>query len=73
MLAQSIFINNKGQTQLVPKVEVKKLLGHSPDLCDATALAVYAMNHSLESTNAHQAEHAAAVAEKYMNIFNVYN
>lgn len=73
MLAQSIFINNKGQTQLVPKDEVKKLLGHSPDLCDATALAVYAMNHSLELTNAHQAEHAAAVAERYMNMFNAFN
>lgn len=46
MLAQSVFINNRGQQQLVPKEDVKKVLGHSPDLCDAVALAVYAMNHS---------------------------
>ena len=45
LLAQSVFINNKGQQQLVPKEEVKEILGHSPDLCDAIALAVYAMNH----------------------------
>jgi hypothetical protein len=44
-LAQSVFINNKGQQQLVPKEDVKKILGHSPDRCDAVALAVYAMNH----------------------------
>lgn len=46
LLAQSVFINNKGNQQLVPKEEVKKILGHSPDLCDAVALAVYAMNHN---------------------------
>jgi hypothetical protein len=46
LLAQSVFINNKGNQQLVPKEEVKKILGHSPDLCDAVALALYAMNHN---------------------------
>lgn len=46
LLAQSVFINNKGNQQLVPKDDVKKVLGHSPDLCDAVALAVYAMNHN---------------------------
>ena len=46
LLAQSVFINNKGNQQLVPKEEVKKILGHSPDLCDSVALAVYAMNHN---------------------------
>lgn len=45
MLAQTVFINNRGQQQLVPKEDVKKILGHSPDRCDAVALAVYAMNH----------------------------
>lgn len=45
LLAQAIFINNKGMAQLMPKEEVKKILGHSPDMCDAVALAVYAMNH----------------------------
>lgn len=46
LLAQSVFINNKGNQQLVPKEEVKKILGHSPDLCDSVALALYAMNHN---------------------------
>lgn len=46
MLAQTVFINNRGQQQLVPKEDVKKILGHSPDRCDAVALAVYAMNHN---------------------------
>lgn len=47
MLAQSVFINNRGQPQLVPKEDVKKLLGHSPDRCDAVVLAIYAMNHGI--------------------------
>lgn len=46
LLAQSVVINSKGQQQLVPKDEVKKILGHSPDLADALALAVYALNHN---------------------------
>ena len=50
MLAQAVSINNRGQQQLVPKEDVKKVLGHSPDLCDAVALAVYAMNHSVVTT-----------------------
>lgn len=45
LLAQSAFINNRGLVALLPKEDVKKILGHSPDLCDAVALAVYAMNH----------------------------
>ena len=45
LLAQSAFINNRGLVALLPKEDVKKIIGHSPDLCDAVALAVYAMNH----------------------------
>lgn len=45
LLAQGVSINKRGQQQLLPKEDVKKILGHSPDLCDALALAVYAMNH----------------------------
>ena len=50
MLAQAVSINNRGQQQLVPKEDAKKVLGHSPDLCDAVALAVYAMNHPVVTT-----------------------
>jgi hypothetical protein len=45
LLAQSAYINNRGLVALLPKEDVKKILGNSPDLCDAVALAVYAMNH----------------------------
>lgn len=45
LIAQGVTINKRGQQQLLPKEEVKKILGHSPDLADALALAVYAKNH----------------------------
>ena len=45
LLAQGVAINKRGQQQLLPKEDVKKILGHSPDLADALALAVYSMNH----------------------------
>lgn len=72
MLAQAMFINNRGQGQLVPKDEVKKILGHSPDLCDAVALAVYAMNHG-EQMPEYNARKAAEVADKYLSYFRFYN
>lgn len=72
MLAQALFINNKGQGQLVPKDDVKKILGHSPDLCDAVALAVYAMNHG-EQMPEYSAQKAADIANKYLAYFNRYN
>lgn len=72
MLAQALFINNRGQGQLVPKDDVKKILGHSPDLCDAVALAVYAMNHG-EQMPEYSAKKAADIANKYLAYFNRYN
>ena len=64
LLAQSMFINNKGQAQLVPKEDVKKILGHSPDLCDAVALAIYAMNHTESQVMTQQ--QAEAVVDEYL-------
>ena len=72
MLAQALFINNRGQGQLVPKDDVKKILGHSPDLCDAVALAVYAMNHG-EQMPEYSAKKATDIANKYLAYFNRYN
>lgn len=72
MLAQGLFINNKGQVQLVPKADVKKILGHSPDLCDAVALAVYAMNHA-EQMSEYDARKASDIADRYLRYFNLYN
>jgi hypothetical protein len=72
MLAQALFINNRGQGQLVPKDDVKKILGHSPDLCDAVALAVYAMNHG-EQMPEYNVKKAQEVAARYLAYFNRYN
>ena len=72
MLAQALFINNRGQGQLVPKDDVKKILGHSPDLCDAVALAVYAMNHG-EQMPEYSAKKATEIANKYLSLWTRYN
>ena len=65
LLAQGVAINHRGQQQLLPKEDVKKILGHSPDLCDAVALAVYAMNHD-SASNTYSARQAADIAAKYL-------
>lgn len=67
LLAQSVFINNKGQQQLVPKEDVKKILGHSPDKADAVALAVYAMNHASDP-KAMTDKQAEAVVDEYLRL-----
>jgi hypothetical protein len=66
LLAQSVFINNKGQQQLVPKEDVKKILGHSPDRADAVALAVYAMKHAENKVITDK--QAEAVADEYLRL-----
>lgn len=71
LLAQSVSINGRGLLQLGPKDLVKKAIGHSPDICDACALAVYAMNHS--DTKIDEIQHASAVADKYLRAFNLAN
>jgi hypothetical protein len=67
LLAQGVSINKRGQQQLLPKEDVKKILGHSPDLCDALALAVYAMNHEAEIHNLTPAE-SLDVALRFVTI-----
>ena len=67
LLAQGVAINKRGQQQLLPKEDVKKILGHSPDLCDALALAVYAMNHESEIHNLTPAE-SLDVALRFVTI-----
>lgn len=62
MLAQEVFINNKGMQQLLPKEDVKKILGHSPDRCDALVLAIYAMNHG------NQQEDYEKSADEYLKL-----
>lgn len=62
-IAQEITINNKGQSILVPKKDIKEVLGHSPDYSDAVSLALYAKNHGQIDRNE---EYSNAVDEYLM-------
>ena len=66
-IAQEITINNKGQSSLISKKDIKEVLGHSPDYSDAVSLALYAKNHGQID---HNEEYSNAVDE-YLTI--VYN
>lgn len=66
ILAMQVEINKKGQQQLLPKELAKKILGHSPDLADAVALAVYAKNHDVAKPNeGYSTEKARSVLDRY--------
>lgn len=66
ILAMQVEINKKGQRSLLPKELAKKILGHSPDLADAVALAVYAKNHGgAKSDGGYSAEKARSVLDRY--------
>jgi len=66
ILAMQVEINKKGQQQLLPKELAKKILGHSPDLADAVALAVYAKNHDqAKPTEGYSTEKARSVLDRY--------
>ena len=62
-IAQELTINNKGQSTLVPKKDIKEVLGHSPDYSDAVSLALYAKNHGQIDRNE---EYSNAVDEYLM-------
>lgn len=67
LLAHQVTIDNRGRQALLPKDLVKKQLGgKSPDMADAVALAVYAMNHGGANGSA-TAEKAQDVASRYLN------
>lgn len=66
-IAQEITINNKGQSTLVPKKDIKEVLGHSPDYSDAVALAVYAKNHGQIN---HNEDYSNAVDEYLTLVYN---
>lgn len=66
-IAQEITINNKGQSTLVPKKDIKEVLGHSPDYSDAVSLALYAKNHGQIDRNA---EYSNAVDEYLSLVYN---
>lgn len=71
ILAMQVAINKRGQQQLLPKELAKKILGHSPDLADATALAVYAKNHcGQDGPGGISAEKAEEIQNRYLQYFN---
>lgn len=66
-IAQEITINNKGQSSLISKKDIKEVLGHSPDYSDAVSLALYAKNHGQIDRNE---EYSNAVDEYLTLVYN---
>jgi hypothetical protein len=55
-----VFVNERGKLQIIPKEDIRKNIGRSPDRADALVLAIHAMLHPNPSTN------AAEVANRVM-------
>lgn len=71
LLAHQVTIDNRGRQSLLPKDLVKKQLGgKSPDMADAVALAVYAMNHGGSASGSYTADKARAIGDKYLQLFS---
>lgn len=67
LLAHQVTIDNRGRQSLLPKDLVKKQLGgKSPDMADAVALAVYAMNHGGATSGSYTADKARDIGSKYL-------
>lgn len=72
LLAHQVAIDKRGRQSLLPKELVKKQLGgKSPDMADAVALAVYAMNHGGVTNGSYSAEKAAEIGSKYLNLLGL--
>lgn len=59
----SYIVNNQGKKALVPKDEIKAIIGHSPDELDALALSFYGSNDSSYMTI------TPAMQQQYINMF----
>lgn len=46
-----VFVNERGKLQIIPKEDIKRLIGRSPDRADALVLAIHSMLHQT-ATNA---------------------
>ena len=72
LLAHQVAIDKRGRQSLLPKELVKKQLGgKSPDMADAVALAVYAMNHGGVTNGSYSAEKAAEIGSKYLSLLGM--
>lgn len=58
------YIDEKGKFRIIPKEDIRKLIGRSPDSADSLALAVYAMNHC-------KAGNIQATVKKLMKLNNL--
>jgi hypothetical protein len=67
-LAMQVAIDHRGRQALLPKELAKKILGHSPDLADSIALAIYAKNHgeNLEEKDDYTAEEASDALDRML-------
>ena len=54
-------IDQKGKLRIIPKEDIRRAIGRSPDRADSLALAVYAMNHKM----------ALNVSQIAMNVLNL--
>ena len=72
LLAHQVAIDKRGRQSLLPKELVKKQLGgKAPDMADAVALAVYAMNHGGVTNGSYSAEKAAEIGSKYLSLLGM--
>lgn len=46
------FLDDRGLIRIIPKEDIKRIIGRSPDHSDALALAVYSKNHLKKETSA---------------------
>ena len=67
-LAMQVAIDHRGRQALLPKELAKKILGHSPDLADSIALAIYAKNHGekLDEKDDYTAEEASDALDRML-------
>lgn len=75
LLAHQVSIDKRGRQSLLPKELAKKQLGgKSPDMADAVALAVYAMNHGgATASQGYTSKQAQAIGDRYLALFAANN
>lgn len=57
-------ITNTGKILLQPKAEIKEIIGHSPDLCDALALSLY----NTETNEFYTTEQNLSIAMRFISV-----
>lgn len=50
LIVTQYFLNNSGKSAIIPKEEIKKIIGRSPDTADSIVLSLYNPNEEIELT-----------------------